>query len=117
MPAPAAANASEAIVVRLGRGTTVACGGVRARQRRAGFALELGYVPDRLERDPGRHLRLAGGAVGEHDRDLADREARQDRAVGDLDLEHVTLSPHAWQIDRLEHFAPDAFEAAGQIVD
>ena len=40
----------------------------------------------------------------------------QDRAVGDLDLEHVALGADARQVDRLEHLAPDALEAAGEIL-
>ena len=65
----------------------------------------------------GGHLARSGSPVTEHDRDLSNPESCQERPIGDLDLEHVALGADALEVDRLEHLAPDALEAAGQIVD
>src|SRR5204862_3081081 len=76
-----------------------------------------GHLPDRLGEDRLRHLRRAGLAVDERDRDLDDTEAGPDRTVRRLDLEGVALRRDPVQVDRLEHLAPVALEAAGQIAD
>src|SRR3954470_12140538 len=76
----------------------------------------LRHAPDRLERDPPRHLRAPDLAVAEDDRDLAHAEAAAYGAVGQLDLERVALRADAAEVDRLEHLAPVALEASGEVV-
>ena len=73
------------------------------------------HLPDRLEHDRARHLRAADLAVDEADRHLPDAEALAQRAVGQLDLERVAARVHRVEVDRLEHGAPEALEAAGQV--
>ncbi len=75
------------------------------------------HRPHRLQRDARGHLARARGAVAEDDRHLGDPESGQQRAVGDLDLEHVALGADGVELDRLEHLAADALEAAGEVMD
>src|SRR5450631_1401795 len=70
---------------------------------------------ERLERDPRRHLAASVAAVAEDDRDLAHGETALHRSLGQLDLEAVPVRADRVQVDRLEHLAAEAFEAAGQI--
>src|SRR5205807_3779377 len=76
-----------------------------------------GHLPDRFEDDRLRHLRAAGLAVGERDRDLDDFEPRAERAVRRLDLKRVSLRVDCVEVDRLEHPSPVALEAAGEVAD
>src|ERR1051325_6541748 len=74
-----------------------------------------GPPPDGLEHDRSILLRAAGAAVAEDDRDLDDLEAVLDRAVGHLDLEGVAAGADRIEVDRLQHLAPEALEAAGEV--
>ena len=56
-------------------------------------------------------------AVAERDRDLDHAEARLRGAVGELDLEHVAVGARLGEVDRLQHLAAEALEAAGQVLD
>ena len=56
-------------------------------------------------------------AVDEADRDLAHAKAAAQRAIGQLDLEGVALGVDRVQVDRLEHRAAEALEAAGEVAD
>src|SRR4051812_602842 len=76
---------------------------------------QRGDLPDRLERDPGRHLRRTRLAIAEHDRYLAHPIARLDRPVGQLDLETVPVGMHALVVDSLEDGPAEALEAARQV--
>src|SRR6187551_953802 len=78
---------------------------------------ERRHLPDRLEHDPLAHLGAADLAIGERDRNLDDPKARSQGAVRGLDLERVAERRDAVQVDRLQHFAPVALEAAGQVAD
>src|SRR4051812_31429673 len=71
--------------------------------------------PERLEHDPGAHLRVADLAVAEADRDLAHPGAGADGAVGQLDLEAEAGGVEAGRAQVLEQLAPEALEAAGQV--
>src|SRR3954447_7897047 len=73
------------------------------------------HLPDRLEHDRAAHLRLTLLAVREADRDLHDAEALAQSAVGRLDLEGVASRADRVEVDRLEHLAPVALEAAGRV--
>src|SRR6185312_6099819 len=75
------------------------------------------HLPDRLEHDRAAHLRAAVLAVDESDRDLDDPEAGSERPVRPFDLERVATRVDRVQVDRLEHLAPVAAEAAGQVVN
>src|SRR2546430_178249 len=74
-------------------------------------------LPDRLEHDRAAHLRAAGFAVDEPDRNLDDAEARPQRAVGRLDLERVAAAADPVEVDPLAHRAAVALEAPGQCAD
>ena len=54
-------------------------------------------------------------AVAEDDRHLDHAEAGPHRAVGQLDLEGIAPRADAVEVDRLEHLAAEALEAAGQV--
>ena len=58
-------------------------------------ARELGHLPYGLEDDAARHLRPAGAALCEDDRNLDDLGAGPEGAVGRLDLEGVALRPES----------------------
>src|SRR6266550_810212 len=75
------------------------------------------HLPDRLEHDPTTHLRATALAVDERDRHLDNPEAGAQRAVGHLDLEGVAAGGDRVEVDRLQHLAPEALEAAGQVAD
>src|SRR5215204_3583151 len=88
----------------------------------AGAAGELGEahrpdVPHGLEDDPPGHLRAADAPVCEHDRHLRDTEAALQRAEGELDLEGVAGRGDRPELEGLEHLAPEALKAAGQVPD
>ncbi len=53
--------------------------------------------------------------VAERDRHLDDPEPGEDGPVRQLDLEGVAARAHGAQLDRLEHLAPEALEAAGEV--
>ena len=53
----------------------------------------------------------------EDDRHLAHGEAAPQRALRQLDLEAVAVRAHGVEVDRLEHLAAEALEAAGEVVD
>src|SRR5512132_479511 len=72
-------------------------------------------LPHGLEHDRLAHLRAADLPVDEDDRDLDDAEVSPERHVGRFDLEGVALRVDHVQIDRLEHDAAVALEAAGQV--
>src|SRR4051812_29212914 len=74
------------------------------------------YLPDRLEHDRTAHLRAAVLPVDEGDRHLDDAKAGPQRAVGGLDLEGVAARVDRAQVECLQHLAPEALEAAGQVV-
>src|SRR5262249_1791423 len=76
---------------------------------------EKRHLPDRLEHDRTAHLRAAVHAVDEGDRHLFDPESGAQRAVGGLDLEGVAAGVDRVEVERLEHVAPEALEAAGQV--
>src|SRR6202000_85658 len=59
--------------------------------------------------------RLARLAVAEDDRHLAHGESRLQRPVGRLDLEDVSLGDDRVEVDRLQHLAAEALEAAGEV--
>src|SRR6188508_3408737 len=82
-----------------------------------GAEAEDGHLPDRLEHNAAAHLRAAVLAVDEGDRHLDDAEAGPERAVGRLDLEGVAARVDRGQVERLQHPAVEALEAAGEIVD
>src|SRR5882672_8907928 len=71
--------------------------------------------PERLECDALRHLRVAGGAIVEDDRHLADAETARPQAIGHLDLEGVAVGAHALRSDRGERLAAPALEPAGRV--
>src|SRR5439155_4419436 len=73
--------------------------------------------PHGLERDPPGHLAVAELAVAKDDRQLDDLEAGAHGAVGELDLECVSARAHAVEVDRLEHLAAEALEAAGEVAN
>jgi RecB family exonuclease len=60
------------------------------------MAAERERDADAFKRDPQRHLRCAGDALGEHQRDLLDPGAREMGELGRLDLERVA---RAQQLD------------------
>ena len=78
-------------------------------------AAQLRHEHERLEGDRQRHLALARLAVAKADRDLRDPEPGEQRAVGQLDVEHVALRAQRGRLDRLEHAAADAAETAGEV--
>src|SRR5919204_4457703 len=82
-----------------------------------GGAAQSRHLPDRLEHDVAAHLRAADGAVDERDRHLDHAKARAERPVRRLDLEGVAPRRHGVEVDRLEHVAPVALEAAGEVAD
>src|SRR5215210_1503780 len=86
---------------------------VRAQRPPPPAPAQPGDECDGLERDPPRHLRPALRAVAEGDRDLAHAEAGLHGAVGQLDLEDVAVRAGLGEVDRLQHLAPEALEAAG----
>src|ERR1700704_6842645 len=90
-------------------GGATACGSLPEAQPRD--------EPHRLGRDPPRHLALAELAVAKDDRHLGDVETGTDGAIRKLDLERVPLRAHAVEVDRLEHLAAEALEAARQVAD
>src|SRR6185312_7413828 len=55
--------------------------------------------------------------VAEDDRHLDHLEAGADRAVGHLDLEGVAAGLNRIEVDRLQHLAAEALEAAGHVGD
>src|SRR4051812_26939313 len=80
-----------------------------------GADTEKRHLPDRLEHDRAAHLRAAVLAVDEGDRHLDDAEPGAQRAVGGLDLEGVAARVDRAQVERLQHLAAEALEAAGQV--
>ena len=56
-------------------------------------------------------------AVGERDRDLHDAETAAQGAVRHLDLERVAGGGHGVEVDRLQHGAAEALEAAREVAD
>src|SRR5689334_21520889 len=76
---------------------------------------QSGHFPHRLERDPGRHLRVPFTPLSKADRHLPHREALLDRPVRELDLEAVAVGVHAVQVDPLEHPPVEALEPAGEV--
>src|SRR5271165_2368871 len=74
---------------------------------------QLRQHDERLQRDPRRHLAASVPALAEHDRNLHDGEAALYRALRQLDLEAVAMRADRLEVDRLEHLAPEALEAAG----
>src|SRR4029078_8889246 len=78
---------------------------------------ELGHLPHRFEDDAARHLRPAGAALCEDDRNLDDLDAAAEGAVGRLDLEGVALGPNPIERRCLEGFATPALETARKVVD
>ena len=60
---------------------------------------------------------MAELAVAKDDRHLDDLEAGAHGAVGELDLECVSARAHAVEVDRLEHLAAEALEAAGEVAN
>ena len=87
-------------------------------ERRVGEAeAEPQHKPRRLDRDAPGHLRLAAGAVREHDRYLGEAEARLRARVVDLDLERVAIRPESRQIEQLDGRALEALEPARAIAD
>src|SRR5680860_1373479 len=78
---------------------------------------QQGDAPDRLGDDRAAHLRRARLTIAEDDRHLDDIEAALDRAVGHLDLEGVAARLDRVEVDRLQHLAAEALEAAGQVAD
>src|SRR3954449_12808689 len=92
----------------------------RTRARPGGLAApdaQHGHLPDGLEHDRLRHLRSAEDPVGERDRDLDHAKAAAQRPVGRLDLEGVAARVDRVELDRLEHGAPVALEAAREVAD
>jgi hypothetical protein len=61
------------------------------------------------------HLALALSAIGKRDRELDNRETRQECSVGHLDLEAVALPGDLVERDRLEYRASEALEATCQV--
>src|SRR6266511_3508983 len=94
--------------------TTSACG-ADPLSALAAAQTHLRHAPDCLEGDSPRHLAGPGLAVAEDDRDLLDPEAVADGAKRELDLERVALRAHGVEVDRLEHLAPVALEAASEV--
>src|SRR5438046_4489582 len=92
------------------------CIGSMLQLAQQGPEAERRYLPDRLEHDRPAHLRMTFLAVDEPDRHLGDAEALAERPVGRLDLEGVALGVDRLEVDRLEHGAAIALEAAGQVV-
>src|SRR5512135_1432752 len=85
----------------------------------AGEGLEL-QLPDQhhcFTHDRLVHLARARAAIDEDDRDLFNAKLLSPCAEVHLDLECVPIGMDAVEIDRLEHFASEAFEPAGSIVD
>src|SRR5215212_8470861 len=74
------------------------------------------HPPEGLDHDPGAHLRVADLAVAEADRDLAHPGSGADGAVGQLDLEAEAGGVEAGGAQVLEQLAPEALEAAGQVL-
>src|SRR5919112_2850068 len=103
------------------KGTPVAGAPTRGAQLLATAAAQLQAQPrdqhQRLEGDRKRHLALTRLAVAERDRHLGDREAGQQRAIGELDVEDVALSAQGRRLDRLEDLTAHAAKPAGQVVD
>ena len=60
-----------------------------------------------------RHLAVPHRSVCEDDGYLCDPEAATHRQVCHFDLEDVAIGPQRGEVDRFEHRAPDALEAAG----
>ena len=86
----------------------------RRRPRRLAEA-QLPDVRHRLDDDVVGHLRLADLAIDEDDRQFDDTEAEPMDAPRHLDLEAVALGVDGVEVDRLEHLAAKALEAAGQV--
>src|SRR5258706_14102394 len=74
------------------------------------------HHPRGFPHDPPGHLRLPEKPVHEENGDLAETESLSPCLVVDLDLESVSVRLDPAQIDRLEHLAPEALEAPGQIL-
>src|SRR6267143_4169146 len=96
------------------------CSNVSSVTARIGLTLpaepEERHPPDRFEHDRLAHLRAAGRAVDERDRDLDRLEARALRPIRHLDLEGVALRRDRVEVDRLEHAPSEALEAACRIL-
>src|SRR6478752_7548152 len=75
------------------------------------------HAPHGFEHDSAAHLRVPDRAIVEDDRYLDHPEAATLGAVGQLDLEGVALGGDRVEVERLEHGAPEALEAAGRILD
>src|SRR5512146_547331 len=92
----------------------------RARYRSARWGpllLEAQHrnAPGGLGDDRAVHLGLTCAALAEDDRHLDHLESALDRAVGHLDLEGIAARVDRVEVDRLEHLAAEALEAAGEI--
>src|SRR5271154_5478488 len=109
------------------RAGSPACGARRARTRmtrhpslshRPTGALpeaQARHQPHGLSGDPPGHLALAALAIAKDDRHLHHAKARLGGTVGELDLEGVPLGANPVEVDRLEHLAAKALEAARQV--
>src|SRR5581483_733358 len=71
-----------------------------------------GFCDDRLA-----HLRRAGHAVDEDDRDLDDTQPQPLDAIGRLDLEDIAAGRDRVEVEPFEHLAAEALEAAGRVLD
>src|SRR5215813_1331376 len=76
---------------------------------------KLPHHGQRLEDDPPAQLGLAHPPILEDNRDLLHPETFLDRPVGQLDLERIPGAVDRRQIDRLQHPAPKALEASGEV--
>src|SRR5512134_2524034 len=101
----------------MGAQTTRVSGGAGRLSGRPGERREADrpHLAERLEHDPPRHLRAAHAAILEEDRHLRHAEARADGAGGELELEGVARALDGAELDRLEHLAAEALEAAGEV--
>ena len=75
------------------------------------------HSPERLDDDPRAHSTCPALAVAEADRHLADPGAGPHRAVGRLNLEAEAGGVEAARRQVLQQLAPEALEAAGQVLD
>src|SRR4051812_17766704 len=73
--------------------------------------------PHRLGHDAERHLARPRGAVTEDDGHLADTSTHPQGAVGELDLEDVSLAVHRVEVGMLDHAPAEALEPAREIAD
>ena len=72
---------------------------------------------DALQRDRQRHLRLAGDALAEDERDLLDALAHEVGELGGLDLEGVAGGQHRVEVELGERARAPQLEAAAEVVE